>query len=83
MTRLMKTVTVKLPDRLFAKLTKAAKNGRTTKSAVVRKALEAYLNSKRSAKKGSFLELAGDLVGCVEGPGDLSYNPEHMRDFGK
>ena len=79
----MKTVSLKLPARLDAKLTVAAKRGRTTKSAVVAQALNAYLNGKRPAKKGSFLELAGDAIGCVEGPGDLSYNPDHMRDFGK
>jgi hypothetical protein len=79
----MKTVSLKLPARLDARLTVAARQGRTTKSAVVRKALDAYLNGKKPAKKGSFLELAGDLVGRLEGPGDLSCNPEHMRDFGK
>jgi len=79
----MKTVSLKLPDQLDAKLAIAAKRGRTTKAAVARKALDAYLNGKKPAKKGSFLELAGDAIGCVEGPGDLSYNPDYMRDFGK
>jgi len=46
MTRLMKTVTIKLPDRSFAKLARAAKKFQTSKSAVLRKALEAYLSSK-------------------------------------
>jgi hypothetical protein len=31
----------------------------------------------------SFLSLAGDLAGCVEGPADLSSNPDHLRDFGR
>jgi hypothetical protein len=31
----------------------------------------------------SFLSLAGDLAGCVEGPADLSSNPEHLRGFGR
>ncbi|MCI0357716.1 MAG: ribbon-helix-helix protein, CopG family [Planctomycetaceae bacterium] len=79
----MVNVSLKLPAQLNKKLAVAAKKGRTTKSAVVRKALDAYLNGKKTAKKGSFLELAGDLVGRFEGPGDLSYNPEYMRDFGK
>lgn len=79
----MKTVSLKLPARLDAKLTARAKKGRTTKSEVVRQALDAYLNGKRRLKKGTFLQLAGDSIGCVEGPGDLSYNPEYMRDFGK
>ncbi len=33
--------------------------------------------------KPSFLSLAGDLAGCVEGPADLSSNPEHLHGFGK
>ena len=33
--------------------------------------------------KISALEAAGDLVGCVEGPDDLSTNPEYMQGFGK
>jgi hypothetical protein len=34
-------------------------------------------------RPGSCLERAGDLVGSVEGPGDLSTNPKYMEDFGK
>jgi hypothetical protein len=32
---------------------------------------------------GSALELAGDLVGCVEGPGDLTTNPKYMEGYGR
>lgn len=31
----------------------------------------------------SALSAAGDLVGCVEGPEDLSTNPEYMQGFGE
>lgn len=34
-------------------------------------------------RPGSALELAGDLVGCIEGPGDLSTNPKYMEGFGR
>jgi hypothetical protein len=27
--------------------------------------------------------LAGDIVGSVDGPPDLSTNPKHVRDYGK
>ncbi len=33
--------------------------------------------------KGSCLELAGDLVGSLEGPGDLSTNKSYFKDFGR
>jgi len=38
---------------------------------------------RRIPRPGSALELAGDLVGCVEGPGDLSTNPKYMEDYGR
>jgi metal-responsive CopG/Arc/MetJ family transcriptional regulator len=79
----MKTVSLKLPAALDAKLALAAKKSRTTKSVVIRQALDSYLNGNKRLNKGSFLELAAKGVGCVEGPRDLSYNPEHMRGFGK
>lgn len=80
----MKTVSFKLPVALAAKLTATAKRRRITKAAVVREALDSFLNGKRHIKKaGSVLELAGDLIGSLEGPGDLSYNADHMRGFGE
>jgi len=80
----MKTLTVKLPASLNARLTRTAKQRGQTKSEVVREALETLLNgsdAKRTAR--SALELAGDLVGCIEGPGDLSTNPKYMDGFGE
>lgn len=38
---------------------------------------------KAQASRVSALELAGELVGSVEGgPGDLATNREHMKDYG-
>jgi hypothetical protein len=31
----------------------------------------------------SFLEVAGDLIGCLDGPGDLSTNPKYFESFGR
>lgn len=76
----MKTVSLKLPPDLRFKLDRAAKQRGQSKSEVVRAALEQFLNGERPM---SALELAGDLVGCAEGPGDLSTNPKYMEDFGK
>lgn len=78
----MRIVTVRLPNALHAKLTAAARQLKTTKSVVVRGALEDYLDTAKAGKSGSVLDLAGDLVGSLEGPGDLSYNKEHMRGYG-
>lgn len=31
----------------------------------------------------SFLNAAREFIGCVEGPGDLSTNPNYMEGYGK
>ncbi|MFL6194742.1 MAG: ribbon-helix-helix protein, CopG family [Thermoanaerobaculia bacterium] len=79
----MKTISLKLPDNLDLELSARAERKGTTKSALIREAIEGYLSPAAAGRKGSFLDLAGDLIGCVEGPGDLSYNKEHLKDFGK
>jgi len=79
----MKTLSVKLPDGLDARLTAMARRRKTTKSTVVRKALEQSLQDNRTVKRGSALDLVRDLVGCVSGPGDLSVNKTHMKNYGR
>jgi hypothetical protein len=82
----MKTISLKLPVRLHARLDRAARKRKQSKSDVVRAALEQFLNGQqrpRTPPGVSALELAGDLVGCAEGPGDLSTNPKYMEGYGK
>jgi len=76
----MKSLSLKLPDGLSVRLERATKKRGQTKSELVRTALEQFLNGERPI---SALELAGDLVGPVKGPGDLSTNPKYMEGFGK
>jgi hypothetical protein len=54
-----------------------------TKSAIVRAALEQFLDGKVRAVPGSALEAAKPWLGCVEGPGDLTTNPKYMEGFGE
>ena len=79
----MKTVCAKLPESLAARLTATARKTGQSKSALVRAILDEYFSQGARAAQCSCLELAGDLVGCVEGPRDLSTNPRHMRGFGQ
>jgi hypothetical protein len=80
----MKTLSLKLPDALAAKLSAAAQKRQASKSVLVREALEAYLSNGDRPQPGSFLDLAGDLIGSLDsGEGDLSYNPKHMEGFGQ
>ena len=80
----MKVLSFKLSDALERKLSAVAKRRRVGKSDVMREALVRYLDTASEVRRGSFLDLAGDLVGCVKDtPADLSSNPRHLADFGK
>lgn len=79
----MKTLSVKLPDGLDARLTAAARRRKTTKSSLVRKTLQDVLREQGKPKRGSALDLVRDLIGCVAGPADLSVNKAHLKTFGR
>jgi len=79
----MKTLSLKLPDEVDARISAIARRRRSNKSEVVRNALDAYLAKETTPLKGSALDLAGDLVGSLEGPGDLSHHDECMRGYGE
>ena len=79
----MKTLSIKLPEGLDARVTAAARRRKTTKSAIVRKALEAALRERGTPTTGSALDVVRDLVGCVAGPGDLSVNKAYLKSFGR
>jgi hypothetical protein len=73
-----RAVSLKLPPSLDARLTTLARLRRTSRSAVLRDALEAFDASTRSVTEAS-----GDLVGCVSGPVDLSSSRRHMAGYGR
>jgi hypothetical protein len=79
----MKTMSLKIPIGLSAKLGRAARRRKQSKSEVVRAALEQFLNGEGAIPPGSALEAAKPWIGCARGPGDLSKNPKYMEDFGK
>lgn len=82
----MKTISLKLTAALNAQLDRAARQGKQSKSEIVRAALVQFLNGAHlpQSKRGlSALDLAGDLAGSVDGPGDLSTNPAYMEGFGR
>lgn len=79
----MKTLTLKLDEALYAKVDAVARRRKTTRSAVIRDALAAWVEPRNGRKVGSALDLAKDLVGCVSGPADLSTNKAHLRGFGR
>lgn len=78
----MSTISFKLPEQLVAQLDAEAERQGESKSAVVREALAQYL-SGAPARGVRFLDLAGDAIGSIEGPGDLSTNNDYMRGYGE
>ena len=83
MTSRTRTITVKLPETLAARLRLTVRRRGRTQSAVVREALEAYLDQSSSAGAGSGLDLVRDLAGSAEGPPDLSTSRRHLRGYGR
>jgi len=76
-------ISLKLPPALFEKLAAEAERTGKSKSAILRDALEAYLDGANDASGMSFHQLAKDLAGIVEGPGDLSYNKKYLEGLGE
>jgi hypothetical protein len=79
----MKVETLKLPRHLQARLLDRARRTGRSKSAVMREAIAAYLEDRVKPRRPSFADGARDLVGCVEGPSDLSTNPSYLDDLGR
>ena len=81
-TRRSKTelLSVKLFPRLAAKVARLARQRRTTRSEIMREAVET-LGSE--AEKGSFLDLANRYCGSLRAPRDLSSNKLYLLDLGE
>ncbi|HOZ48506.1 MAG TPA: hypothetical protein PLO37_19725 [Candidatus Hydrogenedentes bacterium] len=78
----MKTLSFKLAEGLDQRLAATAKKQGMTRSDLVRMAIETFLSTEHQERPGSCLDLAGDLIGRIEAPTDLSSNPRHMKGFG-
>jgi predicted transcriptional regulator len=75
----MRVVSLKLPDDLDKALTRIARKRHSSRSQVLRDALESYARGS----EGSVTAAAGDLVGSLTGPRDLSTNPKHLAGYGE
>ena len=77
----MQTLTLKLSTDTAARLERMATRRRTTKSAVMREALEEKLRG--SANEPTVYDLMKTSIGALDsGIRDLGHNPEHMKGFG-
>ena len=79
----MKTLTVKVPEKMDLKLAAVAAIRGESKSNLIRTAIESILEANEAIATNSCLEMAKDLVGSVEGPSDLSCNKNHLKGYGK
>jgi len=75
----MRTVSLKLPEDLDQALTELAERRHTSRSALLREAVERLTREERRTVG----QLAADLIGSLEGPEDLSTSPKHMKGFGE
>ncbi len=78
----MKTISLKLPDDVAARLDARAKAMGKSKSALTCEALAKYLDGQGGSEV-SCLDLVRDLVGRAKGSGDLASNKEHLRGYGR
>ena len=75
----MRTVSFKLPQALADALSDLARQRKSSRSALVREALEVLASSGRR----SVTAVVDELIGALDGPTDLSTNPKHLRGYGK
>ena len=80
----MTVLTLKIAEDLERRLRQHARASGRTKSAVARTALEAYLDQASGPPAGpSAFDLMRAHIGRIDGPADLSTNPDHMRGYGR
>lgn len=78
-TEVMRVVSFKLPSVLDRRLTQLAKARRTSRSVILREAVESFARpTKRTVSA-----VAGDLIGSISGPRDLATNPKYLRGYGR
>jgi hypothetical protein len=77
----METISVKLPAALRQRLAAEARRRNVTQSTLVRESLEQVLFADAS-KRGELTcaDLAGELIGSVQGPSDLSTNKRYHEE---
>lgn len=79
----MTTISLKVPDELLARMDAVASAKRTSRSALLREALEEKLEVVDSKSAPSLYDRSADLCGKDHsGVGDLASNPKHLEGFG-
>lgn len=74
----MRTVSFKLSKALDRRLAALARQRKTSRSALLREAIELYAANPAQ----SVTAAAAELVGALRGPGDLSSSSRHVAGYG-
>jgi hypothetical protein len=77
------TISLNVPDELIARMDAVARAKRTSRSALLREALEEMLKAVARKALPSLFERSADLCGKgCSGLGDLASNSRHLEGFG-
>ena len=79
---MLTAISLKLPDEIDARLEARARELGRSKSDLTREALTRFLDGEPTGRI-SCLDLVRDLIGAVDGPGDLASNKKHLRGYGQ
>ncbi len=77
-----KMTSFRLTEELDRQIDELASSRNASRADIVREAVAEYIVNAGQAQPGSFLEQAADLAGSVDGPEDLSSNPDLLDDLG-
>jgi hypothetical protein len=79
----VKTLTIKVPDALFAEIASAAQTRKVTKSEIVRERLTATPAGARKKRASLWSRMEDLVIGTDSLPTDLSSNKAHLKGYGK
>jgi hypothetical protein len=79
----MKTLTIKVPDELFAEIASAAQTRNVPKSEIVRERLQGKSATKRASKASLWSRMEDLVIPMDSLPVDLSSNKAHLKGYGK
>ena len=79
----MKTLTVKLPDPIFAEISTAAAARSVSKSEIVRERLTRRNHPDRSGQRSLWSQMEDLVIQSDSLPRDLSANKTHLANYGK
>jgi hypothetical protein len=79
----VKTLTIKVPDGVFAEITAAARTRKVSKSEIIRERLISTPGTSGAGKPSLWSRMDDLVIGNDSLPADLSSNKTHLKGYGK